>query len=178
VPFDFQPELRGPLLELRPLRRSDYDALREAASDPLIWEQHPERERWREEVFAPYFERQLASGGSLVALDARTGEVVGHSRFHGFDAARSEVEIGWTFLVRSRWGGTYNGELKRLMLGHAFRFVDRVVFLVAPENLRSQRSLEKLGARRAGSRTDGDGRLSLAFELARPDDAPGTDRTP
>jgi RimJ/RimL family protein N-acetyltransferase len=173
VPFDLQPELKGTLLELRPLRRSDYDSLREAASDPLIWEQHPERERWREEVFAPYFARQLASGGSLVVLDARSGEVVGHSRFHGYDPVRGEVEIGWTFLVRSRWGGTYNRELKRLMLGHAFRFVDRVVFLVAPENVRSQRSLEKLGARRIASRADGEGRVSVAFELA-PGDGPET----
>jgi RimJ/RimL family protein N-acetyltransferase len=167
VPFDLQPELRGTLLALRPLRRDDYDALRAAASDPLIWEQHPDRERWRADVFAPYFEQQLASGGSLVVLDAETGEVVGHSRYHGYSAERSEVEIGWTFLVRSRWGGTVNRELKGLMLAHAFRFVERVVFIVDPENLRSRHALEKLGAERIADRPDSDGRTSVAYAIER-----------
>jgi len=34
--FDFQPTLRGSLLELRPLRADDWDALFAVASDPLI----------------------------------------------------------------------------------------------------------------------------------------------
>jgi RimJ/RimL family protein N-acetyltransferase len=167
MPFDYQPELEGTMLSLRPLRRDDYAALRLAASDPLIWEQHPDRERWREEVFAPYFEQQLASGGSLVVLDAETWEVVGHSRYHGYDARRSEVEIGWTFLARSRWGGTYNRELKELMLAHAFRFVDRVVFVVDPTNTRSRRALEKLGARQIADRPDDNGRPGVAYAIER-----------
>jgi N-acetyltransferase len=169
VPFDHQPELRGTLLALRPLRRDDHDALRAAASDPLIWEQHPDRERWREEVFAPYFEELLASGGSLVVLDAATGEIVGHSRYHGYHPESSEVEIGWTFLVRSRWGGTWNRELKQLMLAHAFRFVDRVVFIVDAQNARSRRALEKLGARQIADRPDDAGRPSVANAIERAD---------
>ena len=51
-----------------------------------------------------------------------------------------EIEIGWTFLARSHWGGTYNGEMKQLMLRHAFKFVNSVIFLVGPQNLRSQRA--------------------------------------
>ncbi|MGH7490668.1 MAG: GNAT family N-acetyltransferase, partial [bacterium] len=77
------------------------------------------------------------------------------------------VEIGWTFLTRSHWGGEYNREMKRLMLAHAFRFVRRVVFLIHPQNVRSQRSVEKLGAVRAGSRPDGAGRESLLYEMCR-----------
>lgn len=61
---------------------------------------------------------------------------------------------------RSHWGGTYNRELKRLMLGHAFRFVGSVIFLVDPANLRSQRAVEKIGGVRSGSRQDGSGRPS------------------
>jgi len=163
--FDAQPTLRGELLELRPLRPADFDALYAAASDPLIWEQHPEPDRWRDDVFRRYFVEQLASGGALVAVDRRTGKVVGMSRFHGYDEERGEVEIGWTFLARSHWGGTYNRELKDLMLTHAFRFVRGVVFLVAPENLRSQRSIEKIGAVRFGSRLDAYGRESFAYRI-------------
>jgi N-acetyltransferase len=163
--FDAQPTLHGELLEVRPLRREDFDALSAAASDPLIWAQHPEPDRWREDVFRRYFEEQLESGGAVVAIDRHTGATVGMSRFHGYDEHRSEVEIGWTFLVRSHWGGTYNRELKDLMLAHAFRFVRSAVFLVGPENLRSQRAVEKIGAVRCGSRLDAYGRKSFAYRI-------------
>ena len=104
---------------------------------------------------------------ALVAVDRRSGRIIGSSRFNGYDAHRDEVEIGWTFIARSHWGGTYNGEIKRLMLDHAFRFVTRVVFLIHPENTRSQRSVEKIGGVRAGSRPDAAGRVSLVYEFRR-----------
>jgi RimJ/RimL family protein N-acetyltransferase len=150
--FDPQPILKGELLELRPLRTEDYDRLFAVASDPLIWEQHPNNDRYKEEVFKAFFRDAMQSGGALVAIDSKTGQVIGSSRFYGYDPEKKEVEIGWTFLSRSCWGGLYNGEMKRLMLQHAFRFVDHVVFLIGPQNLRSQRSVEKIGAVRVGSR--------------------------
>ena len=165
MPFDLQPVLRGELLELRPLRAEDYAELYAAASDPLVWEQHPAADRHREEVFREFFREALESGGALAAVDRRDGRIVGSSRFHGYDEAEGEIEIGWTFLARSHWGGAYNGEMKRLMLRHAFRFVGRVVFLVGPRNLRSQRAVEKIGGVRAGSRADAYGRESLVYEL-------------
>lgn len=153
-------------MEVRPLRQDDYEALFAAASDPLIWEQHPD-DRWREEVFRPFFADHLATGGALAVLDAHSGEVIGTSRYHDYDAERSEVEIGWTFIARAYWGGTYNWELKRLMLEHAFRYVDTVLFVVAPENFRSQRAVEKLGAVRAGTRYDDVRGERLVFALRR-----------
>jgi N-acetyltransferase len=149
--FDRQPRLVGETVELRPLRADDYDALRTAASDPLIWEQHPAN-RHEEAVFRAYFDEQLNSGGGLAILDRAAGELIGSSRYHGYDEERSEIEIGWTFLARSHWGGATNGEVKRLMLDHAFRFVETVVFVVHPDNLRSQRAVEKLGAVRVSDR--------------------------
>jgi aminoglycoside phosphotransferase (APT) family kinase protein/RimJ/RimL family protein N-acetyltransferase len=168
--FDPQPTLKGALLELRPVQASDFDALYAVASDPLIWEQHPQRDRHEHAVFRAFFDEQLASGGALVVIDARTGEAIGMSRFHGYDAGRSEVEVGWTFLGRSYWGGVYNRELKELMLGHAFRSVTSVVFLIAPGNLRSRRAVEKLGAVEIGTRPDGAGRPSVVYAIQ----APGT----
>lgn len=163
--FDFQPELRSSLVELRPLRRDDLDALYAVASDPLIWEQHPAKERGEVEGFRAFFEESLATGGALVVIDAATREVIGSSRYHGFKAAQSEVEIGWTFLARQYWGGKYNGEVKRLMLDHAFTSVRSVVFLVAPENFRSQRAVEKIGGVRDGTRCDATGRESVVYRL-------------
>ncbi len=169
--FDLQPMLRGELLELRPLRPDDFDDLYAVASDPLVWEQHPMSDRWKRDVFEKFFEDALESGGALVAVDRKGGRVIGSSRFHAYDAEKSEVEIGWTFLARSRWGGAYNGEMKRLMLGHAFRFVKSVVFVVGERNLRSQRAVEKIGGVRAGTRTEPDGRVSVVYRITAPETA-------
>src|SRR5437588_9611951 len=141
--FDLQPILKGKLLELRPLRADDFQDLYAVAADPLIWEQHPSRDRYKEDVFKLFFQEALESGGALIAIDSKDGRVIGSSRFHGYDPEKSEIEIGWTFLARSHWGGIFNGEMKRLMLRHAFRFVDSVVFVVGIHNLRSQRAVEK-----------------------------------
>lgn len=162
---DLQPFLSGQLLHLRPLRSDDFDALFAIAGDPLIWEQHPARDRYQPEVFRSFFDEAMASGGALIATDAKDGQVIGSSRYFGYNAEESEVEIGWTFLARAYWGGKYNGEMKELMLRHAFKFVDRVVFLIGPENYRSQRAVEKIGATPAGTRIDGDGLERLAFEI-------------
>jgi RimJ/RimL family protein N-acetyltransferase len=163
--FDLQPTLKGELLELRPLRPEDFPDLYAVASDPLIWEQHPANDRYQEDVFREFFREALESGGAMIATDCRSGYVIGSSRFHGYDPEKSEIEIGWTFLARSHWGGIYNGEMKQLMLRHAFRFVKRVVLLVGPRNFRSQRAVEKIGGLRVGSRRDAGGRESVVFEV-------------
>jgi RimJ/RimL family protein N-acetyltransferase len=134
-------------------------------SDPLIWEQHPEHIRYQEPTFRAFFEEALASGGALVALDRANGQVIGSSRYHGYDPGQSVIEIGWTFLARAYWGGRYNGEMKRLMLEHAFKWVKRVIFIIGPDNRRSQRAVEKIGGVRAGSRRDAEGREDLRFEI-------------
>lgn len=166
--FDMQPILKGELLDLRPLRPEDWDALYAVASDPLIWEQHPIKERYKEEVFKGFFREALESGGALIVIDSKDGRVIGSSRFHGYDKEKSEVEIGWTFLARSHWGGIHNQEMKKLMLRHAFRFVKNVIFLIGPENLRSQRAVEKIGGVRVGSRLDGSGRDNFVFQITAP----------
>ncbi len=152
-------------MELRPLRSADYRDLYAVGADPLIWEQHPSADRHEEANFREFFREALASGGALLALDVESRQVIGSSRFHGYDEERSEIEIGWSFLARSHWGGIYNGEMKRLMLQHAFQFVDFVVLLVSPENLRSQRAVEKIGGIRAGSRPSGDGHDCHLYRL-------------
>jgi RimJ/RimL family protein N-acetyltransferase len=162
---DLQPVLKGELLELRPLQAADFGDLFSVAADPLIWEQHPASDRYKDDQFRIFFREALESGGALIAVDRRDGRIIGSSRFHGYDPERSEVEIGWTFLARSHWGGRYNGEMKRLMLDYAFQFVERVVFLVGPQNLRSRRAVEKIGGVHMGSRRDTNGRESVVYEI-------------
>ena len=145
--FDLQPTLRGKLIEVRPLRPDDFEALFAAASDPLIWEQHPDSDRYQKEVFEKFFETAMESKGAFAVVDRKSGRIIGSSRYWNFNPAESEIEIGWTFLERAFWGGDYNGELKTLMLEHAFRFVDRVLLIVGEDNLRSQKAVQKIGGR-------------------------------
>jgi RimJ/RimL family protein N-acetyltransferase len=145
--FDFQPRLNGALLDLRPAELSDWDGLFAVGGDAQVWAGHPCRERYLPPKFRDYFEEGLASGGALVAIIRRDGQIAGWSRYSMTYAEPNEVEIGWTFLGRAFWGGAYNGEMKRLMLAHAFRFVDRVIFRIDETNARSRRAAEKIGAR-------------------------------
>ena len=165
MPFELQPTLTGDLVELKPLCADDFDALFAVARDPLIWEQHPERERYQEEVFRRFFREAMESGGAFVVVDKSTGQIIGSTRYFGYDEERSEIEIGWTFLARSHWGGRYNQEMKRLMLGHAFQFVERVIFLVGPRNFRSRRAVEKIGGVERG-RDFRSGRESVVYEIS------------
>ena len=154
--MDRQPVLDGERLRLRPLRPDDWDALYAVARDPLIWEVHPSRDRWQEPLFRSFFDDALAKGGALVVMDQQSGAMIGSSRYQAFDPVDGgSVEIGWTFLARSHWGGGYNAEMKQLMLAHAFRYVVRVDFRIGETNWRSRKAMEKIG-----------GKLSDRVELA------------
>lgn len=143
---NWQPALRGDGVQLRPLRADDLDALHAVASDPLIWEQHWQADRHERPVFERFLATVLATGGGLVALDD-AGRVIGLSCYYDWNPADRSVVIGYTFLARSHWGGGTNREMKRLMLDHAFRWATTALFYVSPGNLRSQRALERIGAR-------------------------------
>jgi len=148
--FDPQPNLKGDLIELRPLKPEDWDDLFAVASDALIWAQHPENDRYKEDVFKMFFKDALESGGAFVVIDTKSKRIIGSTRFHGYDPKKSEVEIGWTFLAREYWGGRYNQEMKQLMLAHAFKFVENVIFFIGENNIRSQKATEKIGAIKDG----------------------------
>jgi len=148
--FDLQPHLKGELIELRPLTSAEWHDLFAVATDPLIWEQHPESDRYKEDVFKIFFSEALESGGAFVIIDRKNQQIIGSTRFFGYDPEKSEIEIGWTFLVRKYWGGRYNRELKQLMLDHAFKFVENVIFYVGENNIRSQKATEKIGAVKDG----------------------------
>lgn len=143
--FDLQPTLRGPTLKLRPLVEGDFEAVYRAASDPLIWAQHPAPDRYQRPVFEKWFADAMASKGALVVENA-AGEVIGSSRYYDWAPAAQEIAVGFTFLTRAHWGGATNGELKTLMLDHAFRWARRVWFHVGPGNIRSQKALARIGA--------------------------------
>ena len=151
-----QPTLSDDLVLLRPLTKADREALFAVASDRLIWAIHPAHNRWERTVFDAFFDEGLASEGALVVIDRETGAVIGSSRYDIRVCEAGEVEIGWTYLARSHWGGVYNRSIKRLMLAHAFTKFDGVIFLVGETNMRSRRAMEKIGARLTDRRQDWD----------------------
>jgi RimJ/RimL family protein N-acetyltransferase len=107
--------------------------------------EHPESDRYKKEVFQKFFDSAIESKGAFAVIERASGKTIGSSRYWNLNLAESEVEIGWSFLTRDFWGGSYNGELKTLMLEHAFKFVDRVLLIVGENNLRSQKAVEKIG---------------------------------
>ena len=143
--FELQPCIRNELIRLEPLRPEDFEALYAVASDPLIWEQHPSKDRYKREVFENYFKGAIESGGALRVIDNTNGALIGSSRYYDYDAAKRQVSVGYTFIARSHWARHFNRALKVLMLDHAFKFVDRVTFQVGKENWRSRKAMEKLG---------------------------------
>lgn len=169
--FELQPTLQGSLVELRPLSPGDFEDVYAVANDPLLWAQHPEPNRYQREVFRKFFDRAIESKGAFAVIDLKSRRIIGSSRFYNYNAERREVMIGYTFIARSYWGRSYNAEMKRLMLDHAFRFVDRVLLEVGANNLRSQIALQKLGARIIGKddlpALDGTLNPHLIFEITR-----------
>lgn len=135
----------GPRVTVRPVTDDDREPMFLAASDPEIWALHPDRSRYTRDGFNVYFDGALESGSAFAFIENESGRVIGSSRYYGHDADRSEIEIGWTFLAREFWGGSYNLEIKTLMLKHAFQYVDTVVFWVGEDNTRSRRAVEKIG---------------------------------
>jgi RimJ/RimL family protein N-acetyltransferase len=145
-----QPQLANSVVSLSPLREDDFEELYAVASDPLIWEQHPNPDRYKREVFETYFEGAMASRGAFLIRDARTDRAIGSTRFYDHDPDKSEVKIGYTFFARDCWGKNLNPQVKALMLAHAFQYVDNVIFHVGALNKRSRIAMERLGAELLG----------------------------
>jgi RimJ/RimL family protein N-acetyltransferase len=148
--INVQPTLSNSIVTIKPLRQSDFEELFKVASDPLIWEQHPEPDRYKKEVFKTYFDGAMESRGAFAVYDSKAGGMIGSSRFHDYNDADSSIVIGYTFLARAYWGTTSNRALKQLMLDYIFHFVDKAIFHVGKENFRSQKAMEKLGAIKTG----------------------------
>ncbi|MFN3752637.1 GNAT family N-acetyltransferase [Flavobacterium sp.] len=172
--FDWQPNfLENELIKLIPLRETDFEELYEVASDPLVWEQHPNKLRYQLEVFQNYFEGAMLSKGAFLIRDQKTKEVVGCSRFYDYNENDNSVLIGYTFIGRKFWGNGYNKALKKIMLDYAFQQVDKVYFHIGAFNIRSQKAIEKIGAIKVDEFEveyyGEDAKLNFVYEIAKQD---------
>ena len=142
--INWQPILENEFIRLEPLQADDFEKLYKVASDPLVWEQHPNKNRYKREVFQTFFEGALASGGAFLIYDTAKNEVVGSTRFYDYNEENKTVLIGYTFYAKQAWGKGYNFAVKNSMLAYAFQFADKVIFHVGAENYRSQKAMAKL----------------------------------
>jgi len=150
MPFNLQPILANEFVRLEPLQVKDFEKLFSVASDPLIWEQHPNKDRYKREVFEVFLKGAIESKGAFIIYDVKTNEAIGSSRYYDLNTEESTIAIGYTFFARSHWGGTFNRAAKKLMMAHAFKYVNSVHFHIGAINLRSQKAIEKLGATKIG----------------------------
>jgi RimJ/RimL family protein N-acetyltransferase len=149
--FNLQPEiLEDDITKLIPLKESDFEELYKVASDPLIWEQHPMKERYKIEVFRAFFDAAINSKSSILILDKKTNEIIGNTRYYDYDPEKSSIAIGFTFIGRKFWGGLYNKSNKKLLIDYAFQHVDSVLFHIGTDNIRSQKAVSKLGTIKIG----------------------------
>ena len=148
--FEWQPSLENNLIKIKPLHANDFETLYRIASDPLIWEQHPNKDRYKKEKFETFFKGAIESQGAFLVFDNKTGNPIGSSRYYEFDKEEKTISIGYTFISRDYWGKDYNKALKLLMINHAFRFADKIIFHIGASNIRSQKAIEKLGANKTG----------------------------
>ncbi len=144
--FELQPTLENDLIKIVPLKADDFENLYAVASDPLIWEQHPNQDRYKREVFENFFKGAIESNGAFLVYDKKTGQIVGSSRYYELDEEQNSVAVGYTFIGRQFWGKGHNAALKKLMLDYAFQSVDKVILHIGATNFRSQKATEKLGA--------------------------------
>jgi RimJ/RimL family protein N-acetyltransferase len=144
--MNLQPTLHSPLIKLEPLKASDLDDLYFVGRDPFIWEQHPNSDRYKREVFQKYFDGAIQSNGAFKVVDGEKQKIIGCTRYYDFDEANKSVKIGYTFLAKDYWGGLFNHEMKKLLIDYAFEHVDTIIFEVGSTNLRSIKALRKIGA--------------------------------
>jgi RimJ/RimL family protein N-acetyltransferase len=164
--MNLQPTLANELVQIVPLKDSDFDELFLIASDKLLWEQHPEKDRYKKEVFQDFFNTAMKSKSAFKVIDIKTNNCIGSSRFYEFNKAERSVAIGYTFIARTYWGTPYNRSLKDLMIKYAFQFVDRIIFHVGDTNFRSQKAVEKLGALHTETYLDEEnGRTHVTYTL-------------
>jgi len=148
--LDIQPTLENETVLLLPLMEDDFEALYAVASDPEIWEQHPNKDRWKKEVFRKFFEGAMKSGGAFRIIEKSTGEIAGSTRFYDHEPSEDSIFIGYTFYGRKYWGKGINLAIKKLMLDYIFQFVSRVRFHIGSGNIRSQIAITRLGAEKIG----------------------------
>ncbi|UIR54661.1 GNAT family N-acetyltransferase [Sphingobacterium sp. SRCM116780] len=181
IHFSLQPHLENDKLRLVPLKEEDFEILYEVAKDPLVWEQHPNKDRYQRPVFQTFFEGALLSQGAYLIQEKQSGEILGSTRFYEYNEADKSIFIGYTFYGTKTWGKGINPQVKKMMLDYIFQFVDTVYFHVGKNNVRSQKAMERLGGRKIAEQEvayHGEpNRINVVYEIRKTDHLPSTSKS-
>ena len=171
--FTIQPTLENENLRLVPITESDFENLYEVASDPEVWSMHPNKERYKREVFQNFFNGAIDSRGAFLVIDKNSEEVLGSTRFYDYDENDDSILIGYTFYGTKSWGKNINASIKKMMLDYIFQFVNKVIFHVGKDNIRSVKAMNKLGAANLGELEVAyfgeDSKMNVVFEIKKED---------
>jgi RimJ/RimL family protein N-acetyltransferase len=170
--FSIQTILENNQIALYPLIESDFESLYEVASDPKIWEQHPNQNRWKKEIFTTFFEGAIESKGAFKIIDKNNNNLLGSTRFYNYNEQENSILIGYTFYATKCWGKGINQMVKKLMLDYVFQFVSKVYFHVGAGNIRSQIAVSRLGTKKTGEQKDtffAEPKLDFIYELTKND---------
>ena len=143
--ISIQPQLENDLVILEPLNQNDFENLYAAAADPKVWEQHPNKNRYKREVFQTFFDGAIESKGAFKIIFKETNQVIGSSRFYDYDENDASIIVGYTFYSTDSWGKGINPSVKKLMFDYIFQFVDKIYLHVGADNIRSQIAVQRLG---------------------------------
>lgn len=148
--------LEGHGVRLEPMSSDHVDGLRAAAADGELWRlfftfvpKPEETPRYVQEALEGH-----AAGHMLpwVVVDPGSRQIIGTSRYHDVVSAVDRVEIGYTW-YRPAWHRTHvNTACKLLLLEYAFDQLGCGVVGLRTDalNLRSQRAIEGIGAKKDG----------------------------
>jgi len=141
-------------IRLEPLTQDHAQGLAEAVKDGELWKlwftQIPEPA-----AVAAYIEKALEGqrNGNMLPWAVKSGSrVIGCTRYHDILAEVDRVEIGYTWYVASLQKTRVNTVCKLMLLSHAFETLKCGVVGLRTDgfNVRSQRAIEGLGAKKDG----------------------------
>jgi RimJ/RimL family protein N-acetyltransferase len=139
-------ELENEVIFLRQTLREDFEDLYIQGGHQIIWEQHSEKGRYKKDKFLEYFNSGIKNEfGSLTIINKNNNKIVGWTRLYDFKEEDLSVKLGYTFLGKDYWGSNINYNVKKLILDYVFSFLNTVYFDVYEKNIRSQKSVMKLG---------------------------------
>jgi RimJ/RimL family protein N-acetyltransferase len=169
--INIQPTLQNKKIILCPLQETDFEDLYNVASDPSIWEQHPNKDRWKKDVFKTFFEGAIQSLGAFKTVDKATGQIIGSTRYYDYNEQDNSIFIGYTFYATSSWGTGINKLVKALMLDYIFQFVSKVNFHIGANNVRSQIAIGRIGAEKVAEEEVNyfgeEKKLNFAYEITK-----------
>ena len=97
--MNFKSHFEDSSISLLQIKKENFEELYLVASDPIIWEQHPENDRWKKEKFSIFYKNGLQNKfGFLLIFDKHKNEIIGSTRFYSYDKMDKAIRIGFTFI--------------------------------------------------------------------------------